>query len=133
MIAPMVIPAMTPELRLWLLLMLLLAAGAFVAVIEEIEVPSSTNVETLTDPSNVIVTAEAEVLGLEVVMMETRPLKLDVMIAEAELIKFDVAMAEAEISKPEDGADNVTAEVAIVTPFSLHSVYATLIASTNHC
>ena len=62
MAIPTVIPAMTPELRLWPSLALV---GTLVEAIESTVVASSDTVEILTGPASVIVTitAEGEVLG----------------------------------------------------------------------
>lgn len=62
------IPAMAPGVRLGMLLVVLLLVGTFVGVIVAIEVSASNTVEMLPDPGNVLVTitAEADVLRLEV-------------------------------------------------------------------
>jgi len=93
---PTAIPAMAPELRLGLLLMVPLLEGTFVAVIDAIEVPGSNTVETLTDPVRVLVTVMAKgvVPGVEVFEMETRLLTPDVVSAEAEAIKLEGPRAD---------------------------------------
>jgi hypothetical protein len=95
-VPPTAIPAMAPELRPSLPLVVLLLAGTFVAVIDTIEVPGANTVETLTEPGSVLVTvtAEGEVLRLEVVMVETTALTLEVFRAGAEGLKLEVARAD---------------------------------------
>ena len=95
-VPPAAIPATAPELRPSLPLVVLLLAGIFVAVIDAVEVPSSNTVETLTEPGSVLVTvtAEREVLRLEVVMVETRALTPEVFRAGAEGFKLEVARAD---------------------------------------
>lgn len=93
---PTAIPAMAPELRLSLPLVVLLLAGTLVTVIDAIEVPGSNTVEMLTEPGSVLVTvtAEGEVLRLEVVMMETTALTREVLRAGSEGFKLEVARAD---------------------------------------
>lgn len=93
---PTAIPAMAPELRLGLLLMVPLLEGTFVAEIDAMEVPDSNTVETLTDPVRVLVTVMAKgvVPGVEIFEMETRLLTPEVVMAEAEAVKLEGPMAD---------------------------------------